>query len=89
MAKLVDALRHKLEGSIPDGLIGIFHCHIPSSHTDPGVYSASITNEYQEYFLGGKGGWCVRLITLPPSRANRLEIWEPEPLGTLKACTGL
>jgi len=24
--------------------------------------------------LGGKGGWCVRLTTLPPSCANCLKI---------------
>jgi uncharacterized membrane protein YhdT len=28
-------------------------------HYDPGVDSASNRNEYQEYFLGGKGGRCV------------------------------
>jgi len=56
---------------------------------DPGVDSASNTNEYQEYFLRGKGGQCVGLKTLPPSGANYLEIWEPEPSRTLKACTGL
>jgi len=32
----------------------------------PGVDSASNTNEYQEYFLEGKGGRCVGLTTLPP-----------------------
>ena len=46
-------------------------------------------NEYQEYFLGGKGGRCVGLTTLPPSCANCLEIWEPQPPGTLWACQGL
>jgi len=30
-------------------------------------------NEYQEYFLRGKGGRCVGL-TLPPSRVNCLEL---------------
>ena len=30
-------------------------------------------NEYQEYFLRGKGGRCVGL-TLPPSRVDRLEL---------------
>jgi hypothetical protein len=39
-----------------------------------GVDSASNRNEYQEYFLGGKGGWCVGLTTLPPSCADCLEI---------------
>ena len=39
------------------------------SHYGPGVDSASNRNEYQEYFLGGKSGRCVRLTTLPPSWA--------------------
>jgi len=51
--------------------------------------TASNRNEYQEYFLGGKGGLCVGLITLPPSCADCLEIWEPQPPGTLRACPGL
>jgi hypothetical protein len=38
---------------------------------------------------GGKGGRCVGLITLPPSFADCLEIWEPQPPGTLRACTGV
>ena len=37
----------------------------------------------------GKGGWDVGLTTLPPSCANCLEIWEPQPLGTLRASPGL
>jgi len=53
-----------------------------------GFDSASNRNEYQEYFLGGKGGRCVGL-TLPPSCADCLEIWEPQPLGTLWGCPGL
>jgi hypothetical protein len=39
------------------------------SHYGPGDDSPSNRNEYQEYFLGGKGGRCVRLTTLPPSCA--------------------
>jgi len=38
----------------------------------PGVDSASNRNEYQEYFLAGKGGPCVGLTTLPPSCADCL-----------------
>jgi hypothetical protein len=30
----------------------------------------------------------VGLTTLPPSCADCLEIWEPQPSGTLRACTG-
>ena len=33
-------------------------------------------NEWQGYLLGGKGGQCVRLISLPPSCADCLEILE-------------
>jgi hypothetical protein len=46
-------------------------------------------NEYQESFLGGNGGRCVGLTTLPPSCADCLEIWEPQPPGTrdLPACS--
>jgi len=51
-------------------------------------------NNYQEYFLGvgGKGGRCVGLTTLPPSCADCLEIWVPQPPGTLwafQACVGI
>jgi len=46
-------------------------------------------NECQEYFLGGKGGRCVGLKTLPPSGVDCLEIWELQPPGTIRACTGL
>jgi len=55
----------------------------------PGVDSACTRNQYQEYFLRGKGGRCIRLTTLPPSCSNCLEIWEPQPSGTLRACPGL
>jgi hypothetical protein len=37
----------------------------------------------------GKGGRCVGLTTLPPSCADCLEIWEPQPPGTLRACPGV
>ena len=47
------ATNRKVAGSIPDGVIGIFHRHNPSDC--PEVDSASNINEYQEDFLGGKG----------------------------------
>ena len=52
----------------------------------PSGYNRS---EYQEYFLGDKGGRCVILTTLPPSWAYCLEIWEPQPPGTLRVSPGL
>jgi len=48
-----------------------------------GLDSAPNRNKYQEYVLGGKGGRCVGLTTLPLSCADCLEIWEPQPHGTL------
>jgi hypothetical protein len=75
------ATNRKAGDSIPDGVTGIFH--------GPGVDSVSNRNEYQEYFLGGKGGRCVWLTTLPPSCPDCLEIWEPQPPGTLRACNGI
>ena len=53
-----------------------------------GVDSASNRNEYQKYFVRGRGARSVWL-TLPPSTVDSVEIWEPQPPGTLKACPGL
>jgi len=58
-------------------------------HYGPEVDSASNRSECQEYILGGEGGQCVGLTTLPPSCPDCLEIWEPQPPGTHRACTGL
>jgi len=89
MYVLVEALHCKLEGR---GFNSRW-CHWIFSltrsfrpHYSSGVDSAFNRNEYQEYFLGGKGSWCVRLTTLPPSCADCFEIWEPQPPGTLRAC---
>ena len=94
VAQLVEALRCKSEGRRFDSRL----CHRNFSltlsfrlHYGPGVDSASNRNEYQKYFLGDKGGRCVGLTTLPPSGAECLEIWEPQPPGTLRAfqaCNG-
>jgi len=61
------------------------------SHCGPGVDSASNRNEYQVYFLGGKGGRCLRLTTLPPScavvmKSGNLNFLEPP--GPLQDCNG-
>ena len=46
-----------------------------------------LSNDYQEYFLQGKGGRCVGLTNLPLSCADYLEIREPQSPGNLRACT--
>ena len=56
-----------------------------------GVDWASNRNEYQEHFLGGKGGRFLRLTTLPPScavvmKSGNLNFLEPS--GPLQACNG-
>ena len=56
---------------------------------DPEVDQTSNRNNYQGYFLVGKGGRCLGLTTLPPSYADCFYIWESQTPGTLKACPGL
>jgi hypothetical protein len=38
---------------------------------------------------GGNSSCCAGLTTLPPLCADCLEIWEPRPPGTLRACKGI
>jgi hypothetical protein len=66
---LAEALRFKPEG----GGLKFF------------IDSASNRNEYQEYFQGGKGERSIGLTTLPLSYADCLEIWKPQPPGTLRS----
>ena len=86
------ATNRKVAGSIPAGISGFFiDINSFRSHCGPGVDSASNRNEYQEYLLGGKGGRCVRLTTLPPScavviKCRNLNFLEPS--GQLRACNG-
>ena len=87
------ATNRKVAGSIPAGVTGFF-IDIKSlrSHYGPRVDSASNRNEYQEYFLGVKGGRCVRLTTyhypVPLSRnLGTLSSWNP--LGLSRPVMGL
>jgi hypothetical protein len=48
-----------------------------------------LTERVPGIFLGGKGGRCVGLTTLPPLCADCLKIWEAQPPGNLRACQGL
>ena len=61
------------------------------SHYGPGVDSACNRNEYQEYFLGGKGGLCLKLTNLQPScavvtKSGNLNFLENS--GPVQACNG-
>ena len=86
------ALNRKVARSIPPG-VNRFFIDIKSfwPHYGPGVDSASNRNEYREYFLGGKGGRCVRLTALPPSwavvtKSGNLNFLESS--GSVQACNG-
>ena len=86
------ATNRQVSGSIPADVSGFF-IDVKSfrSHYGPGVESTSNRNEYQEYFLGGKGGRCVRLTTLPPSCAvvtKSGNINFLETFGPVQACNG-
>ena len=86
------ATNRKVAGSIPDCVIGFFiDINSFRSYYGPGVDSASNRNEYQEHFLGGKGGRCLRLTTLPTSctvvmKSGNLNFLEPS--GPLQECNG-
>ena len=77
------ATNWKVAGSIPDGVIGIFLWHNPS-----GRLTLPLT-EMRDISWWCKGGRCVGLITLSPSCADCLEIWEPQPPGNHRVCPGL
>jgi hypothetical protein len=86
------ALLYRREGRVFDSRS--FHWNFSLSysfrpHYGPEVDSASKRNEYQEYFLEGKGGRRIGLTTLPPPCAECLEILEFQPPGALRACPGL
>jgi hypothetical protein len=83
VAQLVEALSYKLEGH---GFCSRWYYWNFSfsksfrSHYGRGVDSASNRNEYQEYFLGSKGGRCLGLTNLQSSCVECLEIWSLNPL---------
>ena len=82
------ATNRKVPGLIPPGVIDIKSFR---SHYGPGVDSASNRNEYQDYFLEGKGGRCIRPTNLTPScgvvmKSGNLNFLEP--CGPLQVCNG-
>ena len=73
-------------GSIPNGIMEFFIVIFLPTYCGPGVDSTSNRNEYQEYFLGGKGGRGVQL-TFPIFMYHK--IWKHQSPGTLRVCPGL
>jgi hypothetical protein len=82
----------KIRGFDSQWVFGIFHWKSFQPRCDLGIYSASNRNEYQEYLLGGKRGWCIGLTTLPPSCADCHETGSLkllEPSLPVQAYTGI
>ena len=91
-------LRHyatnwKVAGSIPNGVIGIFHWHNSSGRTMALGLTQPLTEmSTRNISLGSKGGRCVGLTTLPPhvpvvfksGNLNLLETSEP-----VQVCNGI
>ena len=92
VAQVIETLRKKPEGRKFDSIIEFFIDITFRLHYGPGVASAFNRNEYQESFLGGKGGRCVGwqpchihlLIVLLSGSLNLQETSEP-----VQACTGI
>jgi hypothetical protein len=81
------ATSQKVVGSFPDGIFGIFLWHNPSGCTLAMMLTQPFDrNEYQQYFFGSKGSWCIGLTSLPPSCVDCFEIWKSQLPGTLRAC---
>jgi hypothetical protein len=57
----------------------------------PWVDTASNRNDYQEYFVGGKGGLCIMVTTLPPSHSvsKSVSLNVLEPSRPVQACNGI
>jgi len=73
-AQCLNQLRHRVALSYKSEGCGFW------PHYDPGVDSATNRNEYQEYFLGDKGGRCLGLTTLPTRNLGASTSWNPHGL---------
>ena len=85
------ATNRKVAGSIPDGVIGIFHWHNPYDRTMALGSTQPLTEMRPRGFPGGKCGRCIGLTTLPPScavvmKSGNLNFLKPS--GPPHACNG-
>ena len=81
VAQLVEPLRYKLEGREFDSRLCPWYN--PSGRTVALGSTQAIKQMSTRNISWGKGGRCVEMTTLPPACADCLEIWKPQPLGTL------
>jgi len=85
VAQLVEAMRYTSEGR---GFDSPWLTYSFRSHYGPGVDSASNSNEYQEYLLGGVKTTGVQDLYVP--NVLKSDSLNPlEPSGPLQACNGI
>jgi hypothetical protein len=82
------ATSRTVPGSMPGGVTGFFSVIFPFDRTVALGSTQPLVKMSTRNIPGGKGGWCVRLTTSPPSHAECHGIWEPKPPGTLWATPG-
>jgi len=56
VTQLVETLCYKVAGSIPNGVIGIFHSHNPSGRTVAPGFTQPLTEMSTRNIVGGRGG---------------------------------
>ena len=86
------ATNQKVAGSIPDGVIGIFHWHNPSDRTMDLGSTQPPTEMSTRITSWGKGGRCVRLKPYHhpvPLSCNLGTLTSWNPLGHSRPVTGL
>jgi hypothetical protein len=82
-------LSRKVVGSIPEGVIGIFHWRSPSDQ-NIAMISTQPPTEMSTRDVCLEIRWPMRrLTTIPYYCAICLEIWEHQSLGNLGPCPGL
>jgi len=89
VAQFVEALHFNLEGHGFDTQWCHWKFYLPktSGRTKTlGSTHPATEMSTRNISCGDKGSQCIGLTTLPPSCANCLEIWKPQPPGTLTAC---
>jgi hypothetical protein len=94
VAWLVEALRNKLEGHGFNSRGCHWNISLTQYTTSGCTMALGSTQPLAEMSTrsiswDGKGSRCIGLTTLPPSRADCLEIWDPQPPGALRVCLGL
>ena len=93
VAQLVEALRYKIAGSIPDGVIGIFHWHNPSCHTmavgstQPLTEMSTRSISWGVKAAGAYGWQPYHLHVSTVLKSGSLNLLEPS--GPVQACNGI